>query len=164
MTPTINRLHRFGGGRLMEGECMNFYTCILLSIGGAIGTLARYGISLWAMPISKELPLGTLIINVLGCFIIGFFGTLTLASGKFPVSENIRLFVMVGLCGGFTTFSSFGLQTFDLFRSGSIVRPMANILLSVILCVCAVALGHIVASYFNGGATQVAQLEIEEEA
>ncbi len=143
---------------------MNFYTCILLAAGGAIGTLARYGISLLALPISKDLPLGTLIINIAGSFIIGFFGTLTLANGKFPVSENMRLFVMVGLCGGFTTFSAFSLQTLDLIRNGTINRALINIFLSVTLCLCAVAIGHYLASRFNGGATQIAQLEIEEEA
>lgn len=143
---------------------MNFYTCIFLAIGGAIGTLARYGISLWALPISKELPIGTLIINVVGSFIIGFFGTLTLAHGKFPISENVRLFVMVGLCGGFTTFSAFSLQTLDLLRNGAVIRAMLNIFLSIMLCMCAVALGHIIASRLNGGETQIAQLDIEEEA
>ena len=76
---------------------------------------------------------------------MGFFGTFTLASGRFAVSENIRLFVMVGLCGGFTTFSSFSLQTFDLLRSGAWGKALANVLLSVVLCFAAVAVGHILA-------------------
>src|SRR5689334_11362065 len=104
---------------------MNFWTCLLIATGGAIGTVARYGLSAAALPISKNLPWGTILINILGSFIIGFFGTLTLASGKFPVSENIRLFVMVGICGGFTTFSAFSLQTLDLLRDGSPTRAMA---------------------------------------
>ena len=95
---------------------MNGYTCLVIAVGGAIGTFGRYGLSLLALPISQSLPWGTIAINALGSFVIGFFGTLTLASGKFPVSESLRLFVMVGVCGGFTTFSAFSLQTLDLLQ------------------------------------------------
>ncbi|WP_029630057.1 fluoride efflux transporter CrcB [Zavarzinella formosa] len=143
---------------------MNFTTCLLVALGGAIGTLARYGVASWALPVSKEFPFGTLIINVAGSFIIGFFGTLTLAVGKFPVSENTRLFVMVGICGGFTTFSSFSLQTLDLLRGGSPVKAILNAVLSVVLCLGAVAIGHWLATRLNGDTPQIAQLEIEEEA
>jgi fluoride exporter len=142
---------------------MSFTTCLIVMVGGAFGTLARYAISVLALPISRQLPWGTIIINVTGSFIIGFFGTLTLVYGRYPVSENMRLFVMIGLCGGYTTFSSFSLQTLDLLRSGAVVRAALNIVASVILCVVAVALGHLLAAHFNGGATQIAQLPIEEE-
>ncbi len=135
------------------------YTYLILAVGGAIGTMARYGVSVLALPVSRNLPWGTIIINI-----IGSFGTLTLTHGKFPLSENARLFVMVGLCGGFTTFSSFSLQTLDLIRGGSIMRAVANIILSVTLCVCAVAVGHIIAAHLNGGASQISQIDIEEEA
>src|SRR5690349_10506069 len=94
-----------------RGAPMPFITCIYIAIGGAVGSLARYLISIWALPVSRNLPWGTIGINIAGSFIIGFFGTLTLAHGRYPVSENWRLFVMVGICGGFTTFSSFSLQT-----------------------------------------------------
>jgi fluoride exporter len=97
-------------------------SCLWIVFGGAIGTFGRYFISLLALPISRELPWGTIAINIAGSFIIGFVGTLTLASGRFPISENLRLFIMVGFCGGFTTFSSFSLQTLDLLRSGAIAR------------------------------------------
>ena len=143
---------------------MNFSSCLLIAAGGAIGTLARYGFSVLALPISRNLPWGTILINVLGSFIIGFFGTLTLATGRFPVSENMRLFVMAGVCGGFTTFSAFSLQTLDLIRDGAPLRAAANIILSVVLCVGAVGIGHVAAAYLNGGARQIAQIAIEEEA
>ncbi len=143
---------------------MNLSTCLLIAAGGAIGTLARYGLSAAALPISKDLPWGTILINIVGSFVIGFFGTLTLASGKYPVSENMRLFVMVGICGGFTTFSAFSLQTLDLLREGSPVRAVANVVLSVVLCIGAVAAGHWIAAQMNGDSQQIAQIEIEEEA
>jgi CrcB protein len=143
---------------------MSFVTCLYVTIGGALGSLARYALSVLALPISRDLPWGTIGINVVGSFVIGFFGTLTLAHGRYPVAENLRLFVMVGFCGGFTTFSSFSLQTLDLIRSGAMLRAGANIVLSVVLCVAAVALGHYVAALFNSHAVQVAQLPIEEEA
>src|SRR5450432_1109864 len=146
-----------------KGACMSFATCLLVVIGGAIGTLARYLISVAALPISQNLPWGTIGINILGSFVIGLFGTLTLAHGRFPVSEDTRLFVMVGLCGGFTTFSSFSLQTFDLLRSGATARAFANVILSVVLCVCAVSVGHLIAAHFNHGASQIAQTALEEE-
>jgi CrcB protein len=142
---------------------MSCTTCLVVMIGGAFGTLARYVISVLALPISRELPWGTIAINFTGSFIIGFFGTLTLAHGRYPVSENLRLFVMVGLCGGYTTFSAFSLQTLDLIRGGGIVRAGVNIAASVVLCVCAVAAGHLIAAHYNGGAVQIAQLAIEEE-
>ncbi|MCK0195507.1 fluoride efflux transporter CrcB [Ancylobacter sp. 6x-1] len=143
---------------------MSFTTCLLVMLGGALGTLGRYTVSVLAAPISRDLPWGTILINVTGSFIIGLFGTLTLASGRFPVSENLRLFVMIGLCGGYTTFSSFSLQTLDLMRNGAMLRALVNIGGSVALCIAAVALGHAIASHLNGGAAQIAQIAIEEEA
>ena len=142
---------------------MSFTTCLLVMIGGALGTLARYAISTLASPISSQLPWGTIIINITGSFVIGLFGTLTLASGRHPVSENVRLFVMIGLCGGYTTFSSFSLQTLDLMRNGAMTRAMVNVAASVVLCVAAVAVGHAVGARFNGGAHEIAQIAAEEE-
>ncbi len=142
---------------------MSFTGCLIVMIGGAIGTLARYVISVLALPFSRELPWGTIIINITGSFLIGFFGTLTLASGRYPVSENFRIFVMVGFCGGYTTFSSFSLQTLDLLRAGAFGRAAVNIVGSVVVCILAVAAGHALGACFNGGAQQIAQIEIEEE-
>lgn len=143
---------------------MNLSTCLLVALGGAVGTLARYGLSAVSLPISQNLPWGTILINIVGSFVIGFFGTLTLASGKYPVSENLRLFVMVGFCGGFTTFSAFSLQTLDLLRDSALSRAIANVLLSVTLCIAAVAVGHLLAARLNGNARQIAQIPIEEDA
>ena len=142
---------------------MSFMTCLIVLLGGAAGTLARYVVSVLTLAISRELPWGTIIVNVTGSFVIGLFGTLTLAQGRFPLSENARLFVMVGFCGGYTTFSSFSLQTLDLLRSGAIARAGINIGASVVLCVASVALGHFAAAKLNDGMVQIAQIAIEEE-
>ena len=116
-----------------------------VTIGSAIGGLLRYTITRLTIPISLGVPWGTILINVLGSFVIGYFGTLTLQTGRYPASDNMRLFVMVGLCGGFTTFSSFSLQTFDLMRSGAWAKALANVVVSVVLCVAAVGAGHMLA-------------------
>lgn len=116
-----------------------------VAIGSALGGLLRYVITRWTMNLSANFPFGTVLINVVGSFVIGYFGTLTLQSGKYPASDNTRLFVMVGICGGFTTFSSFSLQTFDLLRTGAWGKAIANAVLSVLLCIGAVAVGHILA-------------------
>ncbi len=143
---------------------MSFTNCLVVILGGAIGTFLRYAVSVLALPISRELPWGTILINVTGSFVIDLFGTLTLASGRYPASENLRLFVMIGLCGGgYTTFSSFSLQTLDLMRGGATGRAAVNVALSVVLCIAAVAAGHFTAARFNDGARQVAQVAIEEE-
>jgi CrcB protein len=142
---------------------MSFSTCLLIAVGGALGTLARYLISVAAVPFSHTLPWGTILINVSGSFVIGFFGTLTLGQGRYPLPETARLFVMVGFCGGFTTFSSFSLQTLDLMRHGSLTRALINVAASVVLCVGAVAIGHALAAKLNGVAAEIVQNEIEEE-
>jgi CrcB protein len=131
-----------------------------VTVGSALGGLLRYAITRLTISISTGVPFGTILINVLGSFVIGYFGTLTLHSGRYPVSENVRLFVMVGLCGGFTTFSSFSLQSFDLARSGAWGRALANIVLSVVLCLAAVAAGHRLAQH---SPTDVAITETAEE-
>jgi CrcB protein len=135
-----------------------------IALGGALGSVARYWLAIWALPVSRSLPWGTIGINVAGSFLIGFFGTLTLAGGRHPLPETARLFVMVGFCGGFTTFSSFSLQTLDLLRAGTWERALANAALSVVLCLGAVAAGHAAAAPLNGGAKQVTENVIEEEA
>jgi len=140
-------------------------TYLYVALGGALGTLARFWLANWmAVVTGAEFPWGTLLINILGSFVISFFGFLTGTAARFAVPYDARVFVTVGICGGFTTFSSFSLQTLDLIRGGSLMRAMANILLSVTLCVCAVAVGHILAAHLNGGASQIAQIDIEEDA
>ncbi len=119
-------------------------------LGSALGGCLRYGITRWALSINTTLPWSTIGINVLGSFVIGFFGTLTLPGTRYAASGNMRLFVMVGICGGFTTFSSFSLQTFDLLRSESWWRGFVNVGLSVLMCLGAVALGHALAQRSNG--------------
>ena len=122
-----------------------------VALGSAIGGVLRFALTRWMVPVSAGFPVGTVLINVFGSFVIGFFGTLTLQSGRYAASDNLRLFVMVGLCGGFTTFSSFSLQTFDLMRSGAWGRALGNVVLSVALCVAAVAAGHLLAQRAVGG-------------
>jgi CrcB protein len=135
-----------------------------IALGGALGSVARYWLAVWALPVSRSLPWGTIGINVVGSFLIGFFGTLTLEGGRHPLPETARLFVMVGFCGGFTTFSSFSLQTLDLLRAGTWDRALANVALSVLLCLGGVAAGHAAAAQLNSGAHQVAENIIEQEA
>lgn len=120
-----------------------------ITAGSALGGTLRYALSRLTLDSSTSFPWGTILINVLGCFVMGFFGTFTFPGNRFEVPENIRLFVMVGLCGGFTTFSSFSLQTFDLLRTGEWSRALVNVALSVVLCLGAVALGHVAASHSN---------------
>ena len=132
-----------------------------IALGGALGSVARYWVAVWAAPLSQRLPWGTVGINVAGSFLIGFVGTLTLAGGRHPAPEWLRLFVMVGICGGFTTFSSFSLQTLDLLRADAWGRALANVALSVLLCLAAVAAGHGLAARFGGGA-DAAQTAAEE--
>ena len=133
-----------------------------IALGGALGSVARYWIALWALPVSRSLPWGTIGISIAGSFLIGFFGTLTLEGGRHPAPEWARLFIMVGICGGFTTFSSFSLQTLDLLRGDAWGRAMVNVGLSVLLCLAAVTAGHAAAAQLNGGARQVAENSVEE--
>ena len=121
-----------------------------IAFGSALGGAARYWCSGYvADQFGETFPWGTLIINVLGSFVIGFFATLTGPDGRLLVSTTSRQFVMVGLCGGYTTFSSFSLQTLNLVRDGEWFAAGGNITLSVILCLVAVWLGHIAAATLN---------------
>lgn len=140
------------------------YQSLAVAVGGALGSLGRFWLGLWLAPLGSALPVGTIVINIVGSFVIGFFGTLTLSHGRYPAPELLRILVLVGVCGGFTTFSSFSLQTLDLLRGGAPGRAAINVALSVVLCLAAVAAGHLLAAQFNGGAVQIAQLPMEEEA
>ncbi len=119
---------------------------LYVALGSALGGMARYGVGLAAARLlGSGFPWGTILINVVGSFIISFFGTLTLPGGRLPADMGLRIFVMVGICGGFTTFSSFSLQTLELARDDAWGAAFANIALSIVLCLAAVAAGHLLA-------------------
>ena len=122
-----------------------------VGFGGALGSVARYWMALVvARHLGEAFPWGTLFINIIGSFVIAFFGTLTTAQGPYAVPAEARLFVMVGICGGYTTFSSFSLQTLDLLRGGEGVAALAYILASNVFCILAAAVGYYVAAAANG--------------
>jgi CrcB protein len=119
---------------------------ILVMLGGALGTGARFWASGFVAERAGELfPLGTLIVNVTGSFAIGFFAAVTDTEGPLLVSPRFRQFFMIGVCGGYTTFSSFSLQTLDLVREGDWFKAALNTLLSFACCLAAVLLGRILA-------------------
>jgi fluoride exporter len=123
---------------------------IWVAVGGALGTAGRYFLSgVAARLIGETFPWGTLIINVTGSFVIGFFATLTGPNGRLYVGSAPRQFVMTGICGGYTTFSSFSLQTLSLASDGEWFRAGANVCLSVVLCLIAVWAGFVAASAIN---------------
>ncbi|MBI3708272.1 MAG: fluoride efflux transporter CrcB [Proteobacteria bacterium] len=121
-----------------------------IAIGSALGGAARYWCSgIVAEHFGQTFPWGTMVVNIAGSFIIGFVATLTGPDGQLLVGTTARQFVMVGICGGFTTFSSFSLQTLTLTRDGEWLRAGANICWSVLLCLLAVLLGHFAAAGLN---------------
>ncbi len=121
-----------------------------VAIGGAIGTVARFWLgNAMAVAVGAAFPWGTLLINVLGSFVISFFGVLTGSAHRFALPYEARIFVTVGLCGGFTTFSSFSLQTVELARTGQAGRAAAYVAASVIICLAACALGVWAATAIN---------------
>jgi fluoride exporter len=123
---------------------------LLVTTGGALGTATRYVLSgIIANAFGETFPWGTLIINVAGSFIIGFFFTLTAPDGRLFVSGSTRQFVMTGICGGYTTFSSFSLQTLNLMRDGEWLAAGGNVLGSVTLCLIGVWLGSLTATFIN---------------
>lgn len=129
---------------------MNFALYLWIGLGSAIGGMARYGISgLSIQCFGETFPWGTLIVNITGSFFIGLFGTITGPDGRFLMNPTFRQFFMAGICGGYTTFSSFSLQTLDLIQKGDWLRAGVNVIGSVMLCLLAVWLGHICALSLN---------------
>ena len=118
---------------------------LLVGLGGAFGSIARYLVSGWVQAASKNpsFPFGTLTVNLIGCLIIGFLAQLAEARGVF--TPEARALVFVGILGGFTTFSSFGNETLNLARGGELWNALANVGLNVAIGLFAVWLGRSIA-------------------
>jgi CrcB protein len=126
-------------------------TYIWIAIGSALGGMARYACSrAVALSYGETFPWGTLAVNVVGSFIIGSIAAASAPESRLVVSPTARTFLMVGICGGFTTFSSFSLQTLELIRNRDFGEALGNMLLSVAACMAAVAMGYILGSIIGG--------------
>ena len=121
-----------------------------VALGGALGSVLRYWLGgLIAEKAGTTFPLGTLTINVTGSFLIGLFAALHGDQGRALASPGFRQFFMIGICGGYTTFSTFSLETLNLAREGEFFYAGGNVIFSVILCLVAVWLGWLLVSIFN---------------
>jgi CrcB protein len=142
------RLRIFASSRRIRplGTYAWLATYAWVAIGGALGSMARFfvGIAV-AQMVGVRFPWGTLLINVVGSFVIGWFDVLTGEFGSWTVPADARVFVLVGICGGFTTFSSFSLQTMQLLQGGEALRAGAYVLASVALCLVSVWAGMMLA-------------------
>jgi CrcB protein len=122
-----------------------------IALGSALGGVARYACQvLGARMIGDSFPWGTLIVNIVGCSFIGFFATFTGTDGRVVIGPPIRQFVMVGICGGFTTFSSFSLETLNLARDGQWMKVAGYVSGSLVFCLLGVFLGHVTAVATSG--------------
>lgn len=120
-------------------------TVIFVALGGAFGSVLRYLLAAWTQSISRSIdfPYGTLAVNLIGCFVIGFLAELAESRGVF--TPESRVFVFIGILGGFTTFSSFGNETINLLRDGESFNALANVGANVIVGLILVWLGRTVA-------------------
>jgi fluoride exporter len=135
-----------GGTKLNPQNTAILYACV--GIGGALGSVARYVASL-LIPSIGGFPWATLFVNITGSFLIGFYSTLTGPDGRMFASTRQRQFVMTGICGGYTTFSAFSLDTFRLLHGGMTGTAFLNIAVSVVTWLVAVWLGYVLASRLN---------------
>lgn len=120
---------------------------LLVAAGSAVGGMARYGLSgVAGRWFGETFPWGTMLVNVSGSLIIGLIATLVAPDGRLLVGPDARVFLMIGMLGGFTTFSSFSLETLNLVRDGEWLWASANVVLSMLLCLVAVWAGHISAA------------------
>jgi CrcB protein len=120
------------------------YRILLVGIGGFLGSAMRYIISGWAVKAFEDyIPYGTLLVNVIGCFFMGFI--MEVSVEIWPTSSELRVFLTTGLIGGFTTFSAFSYETMSLFSDGSIILAGANVFLNLLLGCTAVWLGKSIA-------------------
>ena len=128
-----------------------FSTYFWIAIGGAMGTMGRYGVSrAFAFWFGETFPWGTLAVNVSGSFLIGLLAGLTTdPNSRFLIAPDMRQFLLVGMCGGYTTFSSFSLQTLSLIREGDMMEAGSNIVMSVVFCLIFVWLGAVLAGVIN---------------
>jgi fluoride exporter len=115
---------------------------IAVAVGGAMGSVARFWLaSAMTVLTGPRFPWGTLLINVVGSFVIGLVAGMTLTPGRVGMHPDIRIFLMTGVCGGFTTFSAFSLQTLELLQNGDVVPAFGYAIGSVVLCVIATYCG-----------------------
>jgi len=113
---------------------------VAIGIGGAVGSVLRFGMSTWVHTyVSRTFPYGTLAVNVLGCLAMGFLFVLFLE--RFADSAVWRAGILIGVLGGFTTFSSFSIETFNLLEQGEPLRAFVNVMLSVMVCLGATWIG-----------------------
>ena len=120
-----------------------FKTYLCIGLGGALGSMARFGLSLFVDGrVGSKFPWGTFLVNIIGSFVIGALAAIADQPGRFSLSPAMRQLLMVGICGGFTTFSSFSIQTLELMRGGQPLYAAANVVGSVLLCLLAVWGGH----------------------
>ncbi|MFT5764543.1 MAG: CrcB protein [Saprospiraceae bacterium] len=110
----------------------------MVFIGGGLGSICRYSIVRWTNSFEGAFPLATFIANALSCIVLGMLVGYFLKNG---MEQNIRLLLVTGFCGGFSTFSTFSYETFDLFQSGDYTNAFANILGSLIVCLFCIFLG-----------------------
>ncbi len=123
---------------------------VLIALGSALGGTARYWASgAIANRFGQTFPWGTLVVNITGSFIIGFIASITAPEGRFLIGPYARNFLMIGICGGYTTFSSFSLQTLNLAQEEEWFYAGANAVLSLALCLVSVWLGHTFADTLN---------------
>lgn len=129
---------------------MVWFEYAVVAVGSALGGVTRYWLSgVIANRYGNWFPFGTLVINISGSFLIGFVAAISAADSRYLVNPNVRTFLMVGLCGGYTTFSSFSLQTLALAQDGQWLYAGANIVASVVLCLVGVWLGYLAGQLLN---------------
>jgi len=133
---------------------MQFLTqYFIIGVGGALGSMLRYWVATLIDSSAQKggviFPWGTILVNITGCFVIGFIFTISAAEGRLFLSSLTRQFILIGILGGYTTFSSFSLQTLTLAQDGQWWGAAANVVLSVVLCLIGVWFGAMLAATLN---------------
>jgi fluoride exporter len=132
-------------------QLLNQY--FMIGLGGALGSMLRFGLGSWIdsgmTKTGQVFPWGTVVVNITGCFVVGFIATISAPDGRVLLNPLTRQFIMIGILGGYTTFSSFSLQTLLLAQNNQWFGAAANVALSVVLCLVGVWLGSLLAGSLN---------------